>query len=155
MATALGCIFGRVAQDVVLILIAGDLLHAAQQVVGIVDHEPAGAVGQHIKRAVVDIRAHGKWRNDVARVIEGVPVVHGWVDRTRSGATSPAGRARRTDRTAASRTGRARSTCASAARTARAATRRSARAATRRSARARACDGLCYTFLVVAWRSAY
>src|ERR1039457_970962 len=118
MATALGRIFGRVAQNVVLILVAGDLIHAAPQVVGIVDHEPAGAVRQHVERAVVKIRAP-HWRKDGVGIREQVPVGHGWVG-WRSAAASPAGGASPTDSTAAPRAGRTCSTCASAARTARA-----------------------------------
>ena len=69
MAATIGGNCGLVTQKVILVLILGDPVHPAQQVVGIKDDETSGAVGELIENLLIVRSARGKRRNNLAGLI--------------------------------------------------------------------------------------
>src|ERR1035438_3398939 len=53
-----------VAEKVILILIFGDPVQTTQQIIGVDDHKPAGAVGELIENLLVVGSAGWEWRNN-------------------------------------------------------------------------------------------
>ena len=94
VATAVGRTRRNVAEQIVFVLFARDLLQTGKQVVGIQDGEAAGSRREHVHYLLIGARGLRERRNDVARLIVKLVVV-GVVARTgiASGVAASAGAA--------------------------------------------------------------
>ena len=75
MATALGRFRGRETDDVVLVLLAGNLLHAAQQIVGVDDDETARTSRQQVQGILIGVNAARDHGDNAPRVAQGIVAV--------------------------------------------------------------------------------
>src|SRR5262249_61943276 len=95
VAAAFGRFRGNVAQQVKLILLAGDALQSAKKIVGVENRKAAGAFGERREHLLVGRNGRRKLRNDgagLAHGIVGVVVVVGGKTAAISGRAAAAAR---------------------------------------------------------------
>src|SRR5580692_2650450 len=90
MATALGGGLGNVTEEIEFVLISGDAIQTAEQIVGVIDGEAARALGEYLKNLLIGGGRRRNLRKNDARLGIGIVVVVGIrvVDRVGGGAAT-------------------------------------------------------------------